>query len=322
MPNTVQQYSGNTIQNSPSFGKGILGRDVTDKSFEIKTDDAPLLALLNRKQIKTKPTDSLEFEHYERQQVPVAFRLEADATAAATTITVTPSTAAMLTPQTLIQNDNTGETMEVVSRNITTGVVTVARAVGVTDELGGTTPAAPATTLHTFLVLHTMIKEGVGTQESYAVVPDHHKNNIGMYQTDMGISELAVAQKLVVGNKQQLQDLRKYKMLEHKKKLEHVLWKSPRIFQQTGTGLKASTGGVDYYLKNCPNNATITAATQASFKDSLMAIGDTYRKIRYYGNADNIFAFGGYKFKNFLSSIAMSNASNSRSEERRVGKEC
>lgn len=311
MPNTVEQYSGRSFQNSPAYGKNLLGRDVTDKFFEIKTDDAPLLALLNRKQIKTKPTENLKFEHYTRQQVPVSFRLEADITATDTTFKVTPSIAAMLVPQTLIQNDNTGETMEVISRVISTGIVTVKRAVGASDESGAVNPAAIATTLHTFLVLHTMVKEGVGTQEAYAVVPDHHENNIGMYQTDLDISELATAQQLVVGNRQQLSDLRKLKMLEHKKKLEHVLWKSPRIFEQTGTGLKASTGGVDYYLKNCPNNANITPAIQSSFEDSGMAIGDSYRKIRYYGNADNIFAFGGYRFKDFLSKIAMSNASNS-----------
>ena len=43
----------------------------------------------------------------------------------------------------------------------------------------------------------------------------------------------------------------------------------------------------------------------------IYAIGDTFRKIRYYGDADKIFAFGGYKFKNFLAKIAMKNSSNS-----------
>lgn len=311
MANNQDMFAGRVFQNSPNFGKDILGRDCTKELLEIKTDQSPLLAILNSKQVKSKPTTSLKFEHYSQRMTPVSFRINANITAAATTFTVDPSTAAMLTPQTIVQNSNTKETMEVVSRDTTTGVVTVKRGVGVSDEAGNTIAPAPATTLHTFLVLSTLVKEGVGTMDSYALVPDHHENNIGMYQTDLDMSELAITQAVIADDGKALSNLRKWKMMEHKNKLEQALWFSPRIFEQTGSGLKASTGGIEYYLTDSPNNALLTTAVQNSFEDSLMAIGDVYRKISYYGQKNNIFAFGGYRFKNFLAKIAMKNDSNS-----------
>ena len=42
MANTVNMYSGNTFQNSPMFGGGILDRDVTPELIKIATPEAPI----------------------------------------------------------------------------------------------------------------------------------------------------------------------------------------------------------------------------------------------------------------------------------------
>ncbi len=205
---TPNIFTGRMFQNSQNFGNNIIKRDVTKELIEIKTKQAPLLQLVNRHGTKSSPTRTIDYEQYMQRMIPVSCRVTEAAAAADTTIKVDPSTAASLTPQTLLHNLNTKETLEVVSRVTSTGVVTVKRAVGVADEAGTLIPAAPITETHTFVLLPTLIKEGVGTQESYAAVPEHSFNNIGMYQTDLDLTELAITQALYAGDTKTLENQR------------------------------------------------------------------------------------------------------------------
>lgn len=230
-------------------GTGDWGTDERPKNFREAilwldpNGQTPLTGLLSK--MSTESVDDPEFAWWEESQDLVRVTLGADATAGATTLTLTGGAYGLVKGDLLMRetDDGLGELIELTATPSSDTSISVARGVA-----GSTAAAYTAADGVVFTKIGNVHPEGGVTPDSTTRNPVKLRNYCQIFKTSYEITKTALKTRARTGNVQQ--NDKKRKMFDHSRDLE-MAFMFGRAYEGVGDNGKPKryTGGLNSFIK-------------------------------------------------------------------------
>lgn len=243
--------------------------DMNPVIAELDPDQSQFTTMLMK--LSSRPAFSSKVEWLEDQYVPRTTTLAASATSSAGTISVATGTGAYFISGDVCRIVSTGEAVSV-SAAPATDTVGITRAIGATA-------AASAASGGDIVILGNAALQGASLPTRRQTKKTNAYNYTQIVRSSYGFTNTLAASKLYGGNEPMLE--RKKKAVEHKRKIESILFFGPRALSTTGTNPQGWSGGaIEYISTNSKNPAgQVTKATFDGYMDSLFAHGENGSKV-------------------------------------------
>jgi hypothetical protein len=236
---------------------------------ELDPDQSQFTTMLMK--LSSRPAFSSKVEWLEDQYVPRTTTLAASATSAAGTISVATGTGAYFINGDVCRIVSTGEAVAV-SADPATDTVGVTRGVGATG-------AASAASGGDIVILGNAAAQGASLPTRRQTKKTNAYNYTQIIRSSYGFTNTLAASKLYGGQEPMLE--RKKKAVEHKRKIESLLFFGPRSLNTSGLHPIGYVGGAAEFISTNKKNPAgqVTKATFDSYMDLLFAHGENTSKV-------------------------------------------